>query len=72
MKLTLDYSYDAEADAIFMKISKRKPDDCIVTDEGINLDVTSDGELTGIEILNVSKVAPALLPKSAAAGTAAE
>ncbi|MEM7768682.1 MAG: DUF2283 domain-containing protein [Pseudomonadota bacterium] len=72
MRLKLDYSYDPEANAVYMRVSDRKPADCVVTEEGINLDVTADGELTGIEILNVSKVAPALIPESAAADTAAE
>ena len=72
MKTTIEYSYDPEADAIFMKVSPRKPDDTLATEEGVNLDFTDEGELTGIEILNVSKVAPALIPASAATDTAAE
>ena len=48
MKVT----YDQEADAVYIEISDKKPEGVIEVKEGINLDITSDGEIVGIELLN--------------------
>jgi len=51
MKVT----YDKEADALYLKISSKKPDGVIEIKEGVNLDVSKDDNIIGIEILNASK-----------------
>lgn len=51
MKVT----YDKEADALYLKISAKKPDGVIEIKEGVNLDVSKDDKIIGIEILNASK-----------------
>ncbi len=47
--------YDKEVDALYLKLSEQKPDGVIEIEEGINIDTTNDGRLTGIEILKVSQ-----------------
>ena len=47
--------YDAEADAIYIRLGKQKPDGVVELSEGVNLDTTSENRIVGIEILNASK-----------------
>jgi len=47
--------YDKEIDALYLKLSDQKPDGVIEITEGVNIDTTADGKLTGIEILKASK-----------------
>ena len=47
--------YDEEVDALYLKLGDQKPDGVIEIAEGVNIDTTTDGKLTGIEILNASK-----------------
>ena len=47
--------YDKEVDALYIKLSDERPDGVIEIAEGVNIDTTSDGKLTGIEIINASK-----------------
>ena len=47
--------YDEEVDALYLKLGDQKPDGVIEIAEGINIDTTTDGKLTGIEILKASK-----------------
>jgi len=47
--------YDAEVDAIYIKLSNQKPDGVVEISEGVNLDTTSENKIVGIEILNASK-----------------
>ena len=47
--------YDEEVDALYLSLGDQKPDGVIEIAEGINIDTTSDGKLTGIEILKASK-----------------
>lgn len=47
--------YDKEVDALYIKLSNQKPDGVIEIAEGINIDTTIDGKLSGIEIINASK-----------------
>jgi len=51
MKVT----YDSEVDAIYIKLSDEKPDGVIEVKEGINIDVTEDGKIVGLELLDASK-----------------
>lgn len=47
--------YDEEVDALYLKLSDEKPDGVIEITEGVNVDTTDDGKLTGIEILKASQ-----------------
>ncbi len=51
-------SYDQEADAVCIKLSDEKPEGVIEVKEGINLDVTADGVIVGIEFLDAGKKIP--------------
>jgi len=48
-------SYDKEVDAIYLKILDLKPESVIEVAEGINIDVTVDGKIVGIEFLEATK-----------------
>lgn len=48
-------SYDQEADAVYIELSDLKPEGVIEVKEGINLDVTEEGVIVGIELLNAAK-----------------
>jgi uncharacterized protein YuzE len=48
-------SYDKEADAVYIEISEGKADGVIEVKEGINIDVTKEGNILGIELLDASK-----------------
>ena len=47
--------YDKEVDALYIKMGDQEPDGVIEITDGINIDSTTDGKLTGIEILQASK-----------------
>lgn len=47
--------YDEEIDALYLELGDEKPDGVIEISEGVNIDTTSKGKLTGIEILSASK-----------------
>ena len=47
--------YDEEVDALYLSLGDQKPDGVIEISEGVNIDTTKDGKLTGIEILKASK-----------------
>ena len=47
--------YDEEVDALYIKLGDQEPDGVIEITEGVNIDTTADGKLTGIEILKASK-----------------
>jgi len=47
--------YDEEVDALYLKLGDQKPDGVMESAEGVNIDTTTDGKLTGIEILKASK-----------------
>lgn len=51
-------AYDKEVDAAYIKLSDLKPTGVVEISEGVNLDVTDKGEITGIEILDASKKFP--------------
>ena len=48
-------SYDKEVDAIYLKILDLKPEGVIEVAEGINIDVTVDRKIVGIEFLEATK-----------------
>ncbi|GBE31686.1 hypothetical protein BMS3Bbin05_00589 [bacterium BMS3Bbin05] len=47
--------YDNEVDALYIKLTSKKPEGVIEIDDGVNLDTTADGKIVGIEILDASK-----------------
>ena len=47
--------YDEEVDALYLKFGDQEPDGVIEITEGVNIDTTTDGKLTGIEILKASR-----------------
>ena len=47
--------YDEEVDALYLRLGDQSPDGVIEIAEGINVDTTAEGKLTGIEILKASK-----------------
>jgi len=51
MKVT----YDKKVDAVYLELVKLKPEGVIEVADGINVDVTSDGKIVGIEFLDASK-----------------
>ena len=51
MKIT----YDKEVDAVYIGLSHLNPEGAIELADGINIDVTSDGKIVGIELLDASQ-----------------
>jgi uncharacterized protein YuzE len=47
--------YDDDVDAIYIKLGNQKPDGVVEISEGVNLDMTDNNKLVGIEILDASK-----------------
>jgi uncharacterized protein YuzE len=66
------YTYDPEADAIFMRISEEAPHEAFEAMDGVILHLDNQNRLQGIEINSASRVAPALVPASEASFRAAE
>jgi uncharacterized protein YuzE len=48
-------NYDKEVDSVYIQLSKSRPDGVIEVAEGINIDVTSDGKIVGIELLDATQ-----------------
>jgi uncharacterized protein YuzE len=46
--------YDSEVDALYLTLGDQQPDWVIEIAEGVNIDTTADGKITGIEILKAS------------------
>ena len=51
-------SYDEETDAAYIRLSEQQPSGVVEMAEGVNLDVTEDGKIIGIEILDAEKRIP--------------
>ncbi|HEY3875634.1 MAG TPA: DUF2283 domain-containing protein [Candidatus Kapabacteria bacterium] len=51
-------SYDTHADTAYIQLSDIEPDEVVEGPEGITFDMTEDGRLMGIEILEASKKFP--------------
>ena len=54
-KENMKVHYDAEVDAVYIKLGSQKPDGVVEISEGVNLDTTSENRIVGIEILNASQ-----------------
>ena len=51
MKIT----YDKDVDAVYIRLSLQKPEGVIEVADGINIDVSSDGKIVGIELLDAKQ-----------------
>jgi len=50
--------YDKEADAAYIELSTEKAVGVVEATEGVNLDVTAENRIVGIELLDASKRIP--------------
>ena len=50
--------YDSEADALYIELSPEKPEGVVEIKEGVNIDVSKDGRIIGLEFLDASKKLP--------------
>ena len=50
--------YDKEVDAAYLRLTDAPPTGVVEVSEGVNLDLTEDGKIVGIEILDASKNFP--------------
>ena len=50
--------YDRKADAVYLELSDEKPVGVVELTEGVNLDVTAENRIAGIELLDASKKIP--------------
>ncbi|MDY6987201.1 MAG: DUF2283 domain-containing protein [Thermodesulfobacteriota bacterium] len=50
--------YDEKADAAYIRLSEEKPTGVVEVSEGVNLDLTEDGKIAGIEILDAATKIP--------------
>jgi len=48
-------NYDEEADAIYIQLTDDIPEGVIEVKEGVNIDITKEDVVVGIELLNASK-----------------
>ena len=48
-------SYDKKVDALYIQLSEAAPDGVSEVKDGINIDLTKDDKIAGIEILDASK-----------------
>ena len=46
--------YDNEVDALYLELGEGRSEGVSELSEGVNLDITANGKLVGIEILNAS------------------
>ena len=60
----INYSYDSEADAIFIKLTSEKADITAELTEHILIDFTNEGKIFGIEILDASEELSKLFDRS--------
>jgi uncharacterized protein YuzE len=47
--------YDQQVDAAYIRLSNKEPEGVIEISEGVNLDVSEDGKIIGIEILDAAR-----------------
>jgi uncharacterized protein YuzE len=51
MKIT----YDKDVDAVYIQLSLQQPEGVIEVADGINIDVSADGKIVGIELLDATE-----------------
>jgi uncharacterized protein YuzE len=47
--------YDDEVDALYIQLGEEEPEGVTEMSEGVNVDLTPDGKVVGIEIIEASK-----------------
>jgi uncharacterized protein YuzE len=47
--------YDQEVDVLYLGLGNETPDGVVEMSEGVNLDISTQGQLIGIEILHASQ-----------------
>jgi len=52
---SLKVAYDKDANAVYIQLSLQQPEGVIEVADGINIDVSSDGKIVGIELLNATE-----------------
>ena len=62
--MPMSVQYDPAADAAFIEIAKGPSASTVVVSDDINVDLDTDGRLLSIEVLSVTRVAPALAVQS--------
>jgi uncharacterized protein YuzE len=50
----MNYVYDAEADALYIKVAEADVDRQVEMADGVIVDVATDGQLVGIDVMNPS------------------
>jgi len=50
----LRITYDKEIDALYIKFSNEKPEGVIEIKEGVNLDISKEGRIVGLELLDAT------------------
>jgi len=50
--------YDQDVDAAYIRLSEEQPTGVVEVSEGVNLDITEDGKIVGIEILDAARKFP--------------
>jgi uncharacterized protein YuzE len=51
----MNISYDQDVDALYIQLGEDEPEGVTEMAEGVNLDLTPDGKVVGLEILEASK-----------------
>ena len=51
----MEITFDSEADALYIRLSTRRPDHGMDVEEGVTVDLDKHGHIVGIEILDASR-----------------
>jgi uncharacterized protein YuzE len=51
----MNVSYDNEVDALYIRLGEEQPEGVTEISDGVNVDITRDGRVIGIELLEASK-----------------
>ena len=51
----MNVSYDIEVDALYIRLGEEQPEGVTEISDGVNVDITREGRVIGIELLEASK-----------------
>jgi uncharacterized protein YuzE len=51
----MNVSYDNEVDALYIRLGEEQPEGVTEISDGVNVDITREGRVIGIELLEASK-----------------
>ncbi len=51
----MNVSYDNEADTLYIRLGEEQPEGVTEISDGVNVDITREGRVIGIELLEASK-----------------